>query len=178
MEGTLLMAVALLLGAAGAAKLRTPAPTVAMAHRLWRAVPDNARAVCAVRIIGSAEMAAAIATLATGGRLAAIALATWFFAFAAVTALLVRRAPATPCGCFGSADSPAGPAHIALNLAGAAIATAAAVRPPGAFGGVFDRTALAGLVGTAQVLLLAYLGFLSITALPALAAQRRRVEAR
>jgi hypothetical protein len=45
-------------------------------------------------------------------------------------------------------------------------------------GGLLDHGALTATVGSAQAVLLAYLGFLSITALPALVAARRQLEAR
>ena len=177
MEGSLEMAAALLLACAGLAKLRSPSPAAAMVRRAWprmRRLP----VVAVVRTVAGAEVAFGLAALVTGDRPSAIALALWYAAFAGVTVRLVRRAPATSCGCFGAQDSPVGPTHIAFNLLCAGIAVGAAVRPPGAFGGIFGRGALPALVGTGQVLLLAYLGFLSITALPALAAARRTLETR
>jgi hypothetical protein len=64
-----------------------------------------------------------------------------------------------------------------LNAAAAAVALAGVVRPAGRWGGAFGADVLPGLIALAQAGLLAYAAFLSITALPALAAARRRVRA-
>jgi hypothetical protein len=178
MEGSLEMAATLLLVCAGVAKLRAPAPAAAMVRRVWPRSAARLPVSWAVRLVGVAEIGFGVAALLTGDRVSAVALALWYSAFTAVTMRLVRRAPATSCGCFGAQDSPVGPAHIVFNLLCAAIAVGAAARPPGAFGGVFDRDVLPAALGAGQVLVLAYLGFLSITALPALAAARRQLETR
>jgi hypothetical protein len=62
-----------------------------------------------------------------------------------------------------------------VNAVAVAVAIAAAVRPPGALGGYTDSAVLVGVVGVGQSCLLAYLAFLCLTALPALAAARRRL---
>ena len=94
-----------------------------------------------------------------------------------MAARLISLGARQSCGCFGRTDSPVGRPHGAVNLAALAVAVAAAVRPAGPAGGLFEHGPLAGTVGLAQAGLLAYLGFLSITALPALAAARRQVTA-
>lgn len=178
MEGSLELAAALLLVCAGFAKLRSPAAAALMVRRVWPRIASRVSAVASVRLVGIAEIAFGATAIVTGNRATAIALAAWYLAFTVLTVRLVRRAPNTSCGCFGELDNPLGPAHVALNVVCVAIASAAAVRPPGAFGAVFDRAPLPALIGAGQVLLLAYLGFLSITALPALAAARRQLETR
>ena len=172
MVGSLELAAALLLVGAGAAKLRAPAPAAAMLHRVWarwHAGPGL------VRLIGLGEVGVGLWAIG-GDRLADGALAAWYLACTAVAGYLARRAPATPCGCFGRADSPVGIAHVVQNAGCAAVAIAAAARPPGRFGGLLELGPLDAVVGGALVLLLAYVGFLSITALPALAAARRQLE--
>jgi hypothetical protein len=174
MEGTFDIAAALLLAGAGLAKLRAPAPAIAMLRRVW----PRLSGALVVRTVGTGELGVALLVIVSGDRVANVALTSWYAAFTVVTVHLVRRAPATSCGCFGRADSPVGIAHVVQNIVCAAVAAVAVARPPGRFGGLLDAGALHAAVGTAQAGLLAYLGFLSITALPALGAARRQVEAR
>jgi methylamine utilization protein MauE len=178
MIGALELAAALLLAAAGAAKLVAPGPAAAMLRRAVPPLARNLRAVPAVvRVGGAAELAIGIGVAVTGSRWSALLLALAYAAFAVVAARLIRLGTRQSCGCFGRTDSPVGRPHVALNLAALAVAIAAVVRPAGPAGGLFDHGALAATVGLAQAGLLAYLGFLSITALPALAAARRQVTA-
>lgn len=172
MVGSLEVAAALLLGSAGTAKLAAPAPAAAMLRRAWSRL---FAAESGVLVAGAAELAVALAVLVTANRVSAIALGACYLAFGAITVRLMRGGQRASCGCFGRADSPVGAAHLVLNLACIGIAGAAALRPPGRWGGLFDDGVLRGLVGTGQAALLAYLGFLSITALPALSAARREV---
>jgi hypothetical protein len=175
MEGALDIAAALLLAGAGSAKLRVPGPAVAMLRRAW---PRLSSGTLTVRCVGAGELVVGLLAIGLGSRGANLALAGWYAAFTVVTVRLVRRAPATPCGCFGGADGPVGIAHVVQNAICAGIAAVAVARPPGRLGGLLDHGALTATVGSAQAVLLAYLGFLSITALPALVAARRQLEAR
>lgn len=172
MLGTLEIAAALLLGGAGVAKLVAPASAAAVLRRTWSGL---ARAEAAVRVAGAVELGVALAVLVTANRMSALALGACYAGFAVITVRLMRRGQRVSCGCFGRADSPVGAAHLVLNLACIGIAAAAVLRPPGRLGGLFADGVLRGLVGTGQAALLAYLGFLSITALPALSAARREV---
>jgi hypothetical protein len=176
MIGSLEMAAAILLAGAGVAKLLAPGPARLMLRSIWSrsSTPEPV-----VRVAGAAEMIIGFAVMLTGDRAAAIALGCCYLVFAAVTVRLVRSGPHARCGCFGRADSPVGLPHLVLNAGCVGIAAAAAIRPPGAFGGLFDGAVLTGAVGLGQVALLAYLGFLSVTALPSLwAARRELLEAR
>jgi methylamine utilization protein MauE len=177
MVGALGLAAALLLLAAGAAKLRAPSAAAAMLRRAAPGLPRALRQPAAVRIGGAAEVAVAAAVIGTGSRASLVLLAAGYALFAAVALRLAVVGRGASCGCFGGTDSPVGPAHVVLDVLAVAVAVAAAVAPPGPVGGQFDGAVLPGLIGTAQAVLLAYLGFLSITALPALAADRRRVTA-
>ena len=170
MIGPLELAAALLLGAAGVAKLITPGPAVLMLRRAWRPMPH-----VVVRIAAAVEVAVALTALALGDRWSALGLGACYLAFAVVSARLLQRREHASCGCFGRADSPVGGVHLVLNAAAAGIAAAAALRPPGRFDGLLDGTLLHGVVGAGQSALLAYLGFLSITALPTLTAARRHL---
>lgn len=177
MLGTLDLAAALLLAAAGLGKLRGPQPAAAM---LRRALPRPLRAAARadlVRLAGLAELAVGSAVVLLGDRAALALLALAYLAFLAVAARLVRAGGSTSCGCFGRADSPVGAAHLVLNAVAAALAVAGTVRPAGRWGGLFDGDVLAGAVGVGQAALLAALAYLAITAWPALNAERRRVSA-
>jgi hypothetical protein len=177
MIGALDLAAAALLIAAGAGKVGAPAPATAMLRRALPAPLRRLAAATAVRLAGLAEVAVGVAVVLTGARAALLLLAAAYAAFAAVAVRLVKARQRTSCGCFGRADAPVGPEHLVLNAAGVAVAVAGAVRPPGRWGGAFAGDVLPGLLTLAQSALLAYLAFLSITALPALGDARRRVRA-
>lgn len=173
-ECAVLVAAALLLLVAGAAKLRTPDPAAAMIRRMWRIRPASGRV--GARAVAVIELATAVAVLATGSRAAAIALAVCYLVLTVVAVRLALGAERTACGCFGAADGAVGPAHVTLDLAALAVAVWASIRAPGTAAALFDHGALVGVTACAQAGLLAALGYLSITALPALAAARRSVE--
>ncbi len=170
-------AAALLLVVSGAAKLRTPAPVAAMiATLLGRRLPAPS---LTVRLIGLAEIATGAAVLAIGGAVPALLLVAMYSIFAAVTLRLLGRsrpgsgATRPGCGCFGRADAPVSAAHLVLDLVVVGCAVGAAVTSLPRAGGVYSHGATAAATGGVQVLLLAWLGYLSITALPALSSARR-----
>lgn len=179
-------AAALLLAAAGVAKVRSPAPATRMlaglSRRPLRAGTAALRAF--VRVAGAGEVVVGVLVLARGGRAPALLLAGCYAAFVAVSllALVVARrdssAPRSSCGCFGATDSPVGAAHLVLTVAGLAAGCAAVARPFGAAAGLTTSSAPVALTGVLQVGILAGLGYLSITSLPALLAARRLTEAR
>lgn len=175
MVGVLELAAAWLLAAAGLAKLGAPAEAAAM---LRRAIPPlrSLRSLrLLVRLGAVAELAVAAAVVSAGGRIAGALLAACYLAFAAVSVRLARLPSDASCGCFGRAASPVGGWHVAVNLGFAAAALAGVADPLGPVGGLFDGSALRGVIGLGQSVLLAYLAFLALTALPALAAERRRL---
>jgi hypothetical protein len=177
--GALSAAAAILLAVSGLAKLRAPAPAAAMlATLLPRARRRRKLLEAGVRGGGLVEFAAGVLMVAVGGRLPAALLATGYLVFTAVALRLAASGQRTSCGCFGRADSPVGAAHIVLDTVCLAVAVAAVVRPVAAGGGLLDHGATVAVAGCAQVSLLAWLGYLSITALPALASARRLGEAR
>jgi hypothetical protein len=173
--GSVQLAAALLLAGAGAAKLFAPVPAAAMLRTAWSTKLRADRARALVRIGGVVEVAVGAAVVATGSRVAAALLGCCYLAFLILALRLVHRGQRASCGCFGATDSPVGAGHLVVNLLAVAAAIAAVVRPPGPVGGVFDDDLLTGIVGLGQAVLLAYLAFLSITALPALVAARRRL---
>jgi hypothetical protein len=175
-SGALLAAAALLLLAAGLAKLRTPGPAAHMIVTVWPRMLPVARARVVARAVGVVEAAAAVATLATGARPAVILLALCYLAVTAVAVRLASGAERASCGCFGAADGAVGVPHLIVDGAALAISAWAAVRPPGGLAALFDDGALTGVTVTAQVVVLTGLAYLSLTALPALVAARRTVE--
>ena len=175
MLGSLSLAAALLLAGAGAAKLGSPQPAVAM---LRRGLPTGLRFLARallVRAAGLGELAVGSAVVLTGSRLALVLLALAYLVFLALALRLTAAWSPTSCGCFGRTDSPVGAGHVLLDALAAAAATGAAVQPPGPLGGWAGHAALPAAVGVAQAGLLAAVAYLAITARPALLAERRRV---
>jgi hypothetical protein len=166
-------AAAVLLIVAGVAKYRTPAPAASMLALLWPRI-RSARRVA--RASGIVECVAGVATLGFGGRAALALLALCYLVLTLVAIRLATGQQPAVCGCFGAADGTVGLPHVLLDLAGVSVAIWGAVRPPGSVTNLFGSGALTGVTVIAQALLLAALGYLSITALPALSAARREVE--
>ncbi len=119
-----LLADAGILALAGVAKLARPAAAAEFLGSFG--LP---RSTTLVRVGALVELAAAAVVLVRPGP-AAAAIAVLFSVFALATAWQLRRGSDVPCGCFGSSESPSTRAHLVLNLAGAAVALAAAVVPP------------------------------------------------
>ncbi len=159
------LAVAVLVGVAALAKLADPAPS---ARALSRVVPSlryrPGRTVA--RAAGLAEFGVAVAAVGWGSRAAAALLAAAYLAFAAVAARLLVVAAGTDCGCFGNVNAPVRPIHIAANLVAAAIATCGIAWPAGGAAHVLADQPWAGVPFAGGVLLLAWLGYLTFTALP------------
>jgi hypothetical protein len=171
--GALSAAAAILLVVAGVAKVRTPAPAAAMIALLWHRAP---RPRLLARAAGVVETLAGLFALAGGGRIALSVLAGCYLVLTVVAVRLAVGPQRAPCGCFGAADGTVGTAHVVFDLACLGAAVCGFVRPPGSVLELFDGGTLAGVTVVGQTLLLAALGYLSITALPALAAARREVE--
>jgi hypothetical protein len=110
------LAAALVLGAAGVAKLIRPADTATA----LRAAGFPVGAVL-VRIGAIAEVAVAVAALADPGPLTGALVAAAYAAFAVFIVLALRRGWAlSSCGCFGRPDTPPTVAHAVLNGTAAA----------------------------------------------------------
>jgi hypothetical protein len=122
----LLGAASVLLLAAGAAKVVDPSRTAgALAALGWPSSP------LLVRIGAGAEAALGALGLAVGGPFVAALVALSFAAFAVFVAMALRAGtPVGTCGCFGQADTPPRPLHVAVDLAVAAGAAVAAAADP------------------------------------------------
>ncbi len=114
-----------LLVASGASKLRNPEPgsralgAANLPHR-WMFV----------RAFGAVEIAAGISAAVWPRPLTAGAVAVLYVAFALyLIGRLRSNEPKASCGCFGAAEVPPHPFHVALDLMAAGVAVAAGVRP-------------------------------------------------
>lgn len=167
------LSAALLLVASGLAKLRDAGPAARMIASVLPRLPRSMRPI-AVRALAVAEIGAGASAVAVG-RSAFAAVAALYLGFAVVVVLALRRGQRASCGCFGAADAPLGRAHLAVDLVAAAVAVAASISAPPALAGIGALAPLPAVVATGQVVLLAWLGYLALTALPSLAAARRLV---
>jgi hypothetical protein len=175
MLGAVCAAAAMLLLWSGFAKLRRPGPAARMlVGLLGHSFPVQG---LAVRLLGALELTIGLSVLVSGGRTALVALAACYLAFAAVAARLATGVHQAPCGCFGRSETPTGLLHLVVNLVVAALAVAGALRPFGSLAGYAgqDDTVLA--VGLGQVVVLAGLTYLVVTAFPDVLAARKRVVA-
>jgi hypothetical protein len=171
--GALCAAAAVLLIVAGLAKIRTPAPAAAMIVLLRPAMGPLRRASRAVRCAGVVEVGVGLAALAVGSRLALALLTACYLALTVVAVRLATGEQRAPCGCFGAADGTVGRVHVLFDVVCLAVCGVGMVRPPGPVTALFGDGVLVGMTVVAQTVLLAALGYLSITALPALSAVRR-----
>jgi hypothetical protein len=154
------LAAAALLAAAAPAKLANPVPTIG-ALRSVGVVWAGPRTV---RVLTAVELAAGVAAIVVGGRIADTAVAVLYASFSGFLALALRT-PGGSCGCAGRDDTPPTVGHLLMTALFAAGAAAAATT-----GGRTGLVALAGdghpaelgvLVGFA--LLAAWLGWAILT---------------
>lgn len=149
---------ALVLGAAGAAKLRSP----------WNAVRATGAiglrmGTIAVRALGFGELVLCGASLVHPSAATAGALACAYGLFAGVSLLLHRRQAA--CGCFGEGDAPASLVQSASSLVLALIGVAAAAAPPHGIGWLLHRSPAIAAVLAAGIAACAYAVVLVYTVL-------------
>jgi hypothetical protein len=154
------LVAALVLCAAGTAKLRAPA-TAGTALRMLGLPGDAAL----VRLLALGEVALATWALAAPSRAVAAAVACLFVCFAAVALLLVRRHAS--CGCFGADHTPASPVQAVVSAVIAALCAGVAAAGPHGLGWVLDRPAGQAGVVTVAVLAASCAAVLAYTALPA-----------
>lgn len=149
------LVAALVLCVAGVAKLRAPGP--ASQALIDAGLPGSA---ALIRTFAGGELALGSWSLLAPGRVAAILLSVVYLVFAALAALLARRA--SSCGCFGSADAPATSGQSALSVVIGLLCAAAAGWQVRGIGWAFDRPAavagvlLLGLAGGAYATVVAY----------------------
>jgi hypothetical protein len=171
----LLSAAALLLGAAGLAKVLTPAPAAAAlaATRLPGAGLLGRELV--VRLTGLAEVVIGVSVVVAGGRIAAALLAATFLLLAIVSWRMVSVAPGQDCGCFGRSGSTVSHWHTGVNLSFALVGLLAVLAPTVSLWTELSRQPWLGIPLAAGVVLLAWLSLLLMTVLPNLLQARARV---
>ncbi|MEO7261074.1 MAG: MauE/DoxX family redox-associated membrane protein [Jatrophihabitantaceae bacterium] len=165
----LVSAAALLLAAAGLAKLRQRAPVrsalaaagIPGAHRLGAKATN--------RLSGAVELAVALLALLVGGRLGAALIAAAFLVLAGLSARMMSLESGQDCGCF-SKPAPVSHWHTAVNLGCALAGLLALVRPPGSLISHVGQQPVTGSALLLAAAVLAYLGYLVMTALPELIA--------
>jgi hypothetical protein len=141
---------ALVLCAAGAAKLRSPG-TAARALSAPAAL---------VRVFSVYELALGAAALVTGAAALAVMLALTYLGLAALTLILARHSQA--CGCFGEGDVPASSVHSVLSAILGLVAAAAAATGAHGIGWILGRPAtsatvlILGIAGAAYGTVAAY----------------------
>lgn len=122
------LVAALVLGVAGAAKLRAPdAAARAVGAGRWL-----------VRLLAIGELALGALALAVGGPLLIAIMAVLYAGFAILTLRLARAGKA--CGCFGAPQSPASPLQSALSGALAVVCLLAAIGGARSLGWILERS--------------------------------------
>lgn len=172
----LLSACAALLGIAGVTKVVRPAPTERAARALELTIADRFGGPAGVRLLGAVEVAVAVGVLFGGGAFAAAALTVAYLLLTAVAARLLKVAPDSDCGCFGTAQEPVSRLHVVVNASCALVAGVAIVLPQPSLPGVLAVTG--AVTGAALVVLISVLAALLgalLTALPALTSARAKV---
>jgi len=168
----LVSAAALLLAAAGLAKLRQHSPTRSALAAAGIPGADRLKPATANRLSGAVELTLAAVALVAGGRLAAVLVALAYAVLAVLSWRMVRIEAGQDCGCFARPVAVTH-WHTAVN-AGCAVAGLLGIGWPGrSLAGEFGRhpaTAAALLLAAAT---LAYLAYLAMAALPELIAATR-----
>ncbi|WP_421119287.1 MauE/DoxX family redox-associated membrane protein [Aquihabitans daechungensis] len=158
----LVFAAALLLGAAGVGKATSPGAT-----RIALRSAGLPGSVAVARGLGVVEVLIALAAILVGGPIATGLVAVSYLGFAwFARRLQAKTRGAAPCGCFGASSAPVGTLHVAVNLVIALGVGVAAVDAPGPIWEAAGDTPWAGVPFVGLVLLLAWLLFIALTALP------------
>ena len=151
--------VCAILGLGGVAKLVSPQPARRALHTLRVPAP-----IAAVRALGLAELALAVAAALVGGAILPPMVGAAYLAFAVFVVAMLRGGGATSCGCFGSSSTPPSWLHVAINLVSAAVAFAATSIP--ALGTTLSEQPGAGAPLIGLVVVGTYLSFVLLTLLP------------
>ena len=152
---------AIVLCAAGFAKLRTPDPAVsALAAAGLGLTPALVQALAAGEILLGAW------SVVLPGRLSALLLACVYAAFCGLSAVLVRLRVA--CGCFGKRHAPASNVHLLISGALGLVALAAGLRVPHGAMWIAGRPLVSAVVLEAAIAASAYATVLVYAELPAI----------
>ena len=149
---------ALLLAAAGAAKVVDPTNTVGALRKMGLPAP-----AAVVRVAGAVEVVLAVAAVVTGAPVLAVLVAVSYLLFTGfVLVALGRGLPIGSCGCFGKVDTPPSVLHVVINL-GAVVAAIGVALGDGT--GIGDALAEQPVAGVPFLLLVAVGGYAAFTAL-------------
>ena len=170
-----LWAAAILLGVAGLGKLLRPAPTSRAVIAAEIPGASVLSALPVVRLLGLLEVVIAGVVLGVGGALPAALLAVGYLLLAVVAWRMIRLAPGQDCGCFGTSSEPSSWSHVIVNAAAAIVGLLAVILPQPSLGDVVEQQGAQGLLLLGGSMLLAWLGYLALTALPALSRATQRV---
>lgn len=169
---------AVLLAAGGAAKAFRPRDTAQALTAVGLRFPRAFPARLAVRLGGALEAVIGVAALLVGGPVLCALVALSYLAFTAFVAVALRTgAPISSCGCFGKVDTPPSIVHVVLDLAFAAVATAAAFTGDVALPDVLPDQPLLGIPFVLLVVIGCGLVFLAFSSLPKTMAAVREVAA-
>jgi hypothetical protein len=156
-------AVCLLLAVAGGFKTVRPAATVGALRAVG--LPGSRPLV---RVMGAGEVVVGLGAVITGWPVLAGLVAVAYGAFAGFVAAALRRGtPIQSCGCFGSVDLPPTRIHFVVDIAAAAVATAAAATRVDGIAVVLADQPWAGVPFLALVAITIWFLYLVLTALPA-----------
>ena len=171
----LVSAAALLLAAAGLAKIRQRAPIRSALAAAGIPGAQRLGPKAANRISGTAELAIGMVALLVGGWVAAALIAAAYLVLAGLSARMVSIESGQDCGCF-SKPVPVSHWHTGVNLSFALAGLIALVRPPGSLVSHLGQQPVTGSALLLAAAVLAYLGYLVMTALPELTAATAELE--
>jgi hypothetical protein len=164
----LLGACAVLLAVAGGTKVAAPKATVAAFAATRLPGARSLAKTLVIRTFGVTEIGLALLAVVVGGAVPAGLVALAYVILGVVAWRLVRYAPGQDCGCFGSSAEPASNWHVGVDVGAALIAGAATIWPTPSLVHELGRGGIAAVLLPIAVLVLAWLGYLLMTALPEL----------
>ena len=173
-----LWAAAILLGVAGLGKLLRPAPTSRAVIAAETPGASVLSALPVVRLLGLLEIVIAGMVLGAGGPVPAALLAISYLLLAVVAWRMISLAPGQDCGCFGTSSEPSSWSHVVVNVVNAVAAVVgvlAVVFAQPSLGDLVEQQGAQSLLLLGGSVLLAWLGYLALTALPALSRAAQRV---
>lgn len=172
---SLVSAAALLLAAAGLAKLRRPATTRSALAAAGVPGAQRLGARTANRLSGAVELAVAALALVAGGRVAATLIAVAFAVLAGLSARMMRIESGQDCGCFARPVAVTH-WHTAVNLSCMLAGLAGILLPADPLIRGFGSSPVTTSALLLAAAVLAYLAYLTMTALPELISAAAELE--
>lgn len=172
---SLVSAAALLLAAAGLAKIRQPAPIRSALSAAGIPGADRLGAKAANRLSGAVELAVAALALLAGGRVAAASIALAYLVLAALSARMMSIESGQDCACFAKPVA-VSHWHTAVNLSCMLAGVVALIAPAGTLISRFGQAPVTASALLLAAAVLAYLAYLVMTALPELLTAAAQLE--